>query len=94
MSKHSMRRGSDGSPRTDCNVSSASYCAAVAWLKRVLYARAALRVASSTSPRFSPRCGTTMRTRRPARSDSHVSRASRSSGSVGTWMSGGAGLSS
>ena len=40
MSKHSMRRGSDGSKRTLCSVSSASYCAAVAWLKRVVYASA------------------------------------------------------
>ena len=62
----------------------------VVWLNRVWYASAALRFASSTSPRFSPRCGTTIRTRRPARSDSHASSASRSSGSTGRCTSGGA----
>jgi len=40
--------------------------------------------------RFSPRCGTRMRTRRPARSDSHASSASRSDGSADTWISSGA----
>ena len=50
----------------------------------------ALTSGTDTSPRFSPRCGTRMRTRRPARDDSHVSSASRSSGSAGTWISGGA----
>ena len=58
MSKHSIRRGIDGSPITDRSVSSASKCAAVTSLNRVRYDSSALRVASSTSDRLSPRCGT------------------------------------
>ena len=56
-----MRRGSAGRPSTARSVSSASKCAAVISLKRVRYDSSALRVASSTSARLSPRCGTRIR---------------------------------
>ena len=48
-------------------------CAVAAVSKRVRYAKAALRCASSTMSFLSPRCGTTMRTLRSARADSHAS---------------------
>src|SRR6185503_7235822 len=48
MSKHSMRRGTDGRPRTDRSVSSASKWAAVFSLNRVRYESSAFLVASST----------------------------------------------
>ena len=87
MSKHSMRRGMAGSASTLRSVSSASKCAAVISLKRVRYDSSALRVARSTSARFSPRCGTTILMRRPARDESHASMASQSSISSGRWIS-------
>ncbi len=87
MSKHSMRRGIDGSPITDRSVSSASKCAAVVSLNRVRYDSSALRVASSTSDRLSPRCGTRIFTRRSARAESQASSASTSSISNGRLIS-------
>ena len=62
-----MRRGMAGRLSLLRSVSSASKCAAVVSLNRVRYASSALRVASSTSARLSPRCGTRIRTLRPAR---------------------------
>ena len=89
MSKQSMRRGTPGSSSTTRSVSSASKFAAMFSLKRVRYDSSALRVASSTSAFLSPRCGTRILTRRPARDDNQSSIASQSSISTGRFTSAG-----